>query len=68
MDEKIKEILHYYVLAFFLLLGYYLGDYLGITKWAFAQSMPVLLGSLTLYYGTFIWIVDSQLHKLMGLK
>jgi hypothetical protein len=64
----IKEIAHYYILAFFLLMAYYLGDYLGITTWAFAQSMPVLLASLTLYYGTVIMIVDKTLHEVLDLK
>lgn len=62
-----KEILHYYILAFMLLLGYYLGDFLGLTTWAFEQNLAVLLTVLTLYYGTYIWIVDSVLHKVLNI-
>jgi hypothetical protein len=61
------EILHYYILAFFLLMGYYIGDFIGITKWAFVQPLPILLLALTIYYGTFIWVVDSVLHKVLNI-
>jgi hypothetical protein len=67
MKKQTLEILHYYILAFFLLLGYYLADYLGITTWAFVQPLPILLFTLTIYYGTFIWIVDTQLHKILKI-
>ncbi len=62
---KFKELLHYYILAFFLLLGYYLADFLGITDFVFPKSTFVILSVLTLYYGTIILIVDSILHKIL---
>jgi hypothetical protein len=62
------KILHYYILGFLLLMGYYIGDFLGITTWAFVQPLPLLLFVLTIYYGTFIWIVDSILHKVLNIK
>ena len=68
MDELIKEIAHYYILAFILLMAYYVGEWLGIAPWAFAQSLPVMLITLTAYYGTVIWMADSTLHKVMDLK
>jgi len=54
----------YYILAFFLLLGYYLGDALGITDWAFVQTLPVLLITLTLFYGTYIMIIDKIYRRI----
>jgi hypothetical protein len=63
-----KEILHYYILGFLLLMAYYLGDFIGLTDWAFVQPLPILLVVLTLYYGTVIMIVDKFLHNALRLK
>jgi hypothetical protein len=49
----------YYVLAFMLLMGYYLGDALGITTFAFRQPLYFLLPLLTLYYGSYLFLVDK---------
>jgi len=63
-----KEILHYYILAFMLLIGYYIGDFFGITTFAFQQNQVVLMLILTLFYGTYILIIDNILHKILELK
>lgn len=68
MKDK-KQILYNYVLAFMLLMGYYLGDFLGITTWAFKQNIFILLTALTLYYGTYITVIKYVfLDKLFKRK
>lgn len=68
VKKKTLEVLHYYILAFFLLMGYYLAQLIGLVPWAFNNlSLPVMLLVLTIWYGTVLWIVDTALHKFFKL-
>lgn len=59
------KIIRYYILAGLLLGAYYLGDYLGITTWAFSQPLPLLLLVLTGYYGTILLLLDNTIMRVI---
>lgn len=62
-----KKVLYYYIMGLYLLLSYYLAEYLGITTWAFVQPFWLLLLSLTIYYGTMLLLFDIVTRKIMGM-
>lgn len=66
--SKIKEIVHYYLLALALLGGYFLAELIGIVPWAFNLNIIIMLIILTLYYGTVIMMFDKILHGVLMLK
>lgn len=61
--KKILHVLHYYMLAIVVLLGYYIAELLDIISWAFEQNFIIMIVVLTLWYGTILWIADSIIHK-----
>ena len=74
MRKKTKkmwlDILHYYLLALWLLLGYYVAALFGITGengWAFAQPLYVMIPVLTLFYGTWLIPGDKFIHWMLGV-
>jgi hypothetical protein len=64
----VRDFLHYYILAFILLMGYYVAEYIGLTTWVFPKPLYILLPVLTAYYGTVILVFDKFLHWSLRLK
>ena len=62
LSKGIREFTHYYLLALWTLIGYYVGTWLGITTWAFDQNIVLMFIVLTAFYGTWLLVGDKVLH------
>ena len=65
VDNIKKQILRYYLLAVWVLLGYYVGNYIGLLPFTFKKSLFVQTILLVIWYGTWLIPGDLLLSKIL---
>ena len=64
-----KDLKIAFMFSFFALLGYYVGDFLGVTTWAFNKPFYILFPSLLVWYGIFLYLAwRFVIKKILRLK